>query len=84
MTAYACGYADPVCRFERTSCAQKLGFRNRDRFMGADIETLKAKQVLLGPIMGIWVTQHDAEGYVYDNYARCVDHLVMGKRFENT
>ena len=71
-------------RFERTSCAQKTGFRNRERFIGTDVESIRAKQLRLGPPIGAWINRHDAEAYVYENYGRCVRHLIDGTPFENT
>jgi len=34
--------------------------------------------------VGNWINLHDPEQYVYDNYTKCVNHLVGGTRFENT
>ena len=61
-----------------------MGFKNRERFVGDDIEALKAKQMSLGPIVGSWVTLHDPERYVYENYGNCVNHLLMDAPFTNT
>lgn len=33
---------------------------------------------------GRWITDHDPEVYVYQNWTRCVDHLVRGADFTNT
>ena len=34
--------------------------------------------------VGNWINLHDPEQYVYDNYTKCVNHLVGGPSFENT
>ena len=33
---------------------------------------------------GRWITNHDPESYVYQNWTKCVDHLVQGAEFVNT
>lgn len=74
-------------RFERVSCCQKMGFRTRNTWIRADLKNLGAgppKPGALKPVVGIWVSTHKPEDYVYENYARCLDSIVSGKEFKNT
>lgn len=34
--------------------------------------------------VGRWINLHDPEQYVYDNWRKCVNHVVSGAPFENT
>ena len=49
-----------------------------------DFEKVKKHPEKLGEMTGKWITQHDAEQYVYDNWQECVNALVTGKEFTNT
>lgn len=33
---------------------------------------------------GRWITDHDPEEYVYQNWSKCVDHLSRATAFVNT
>jgi hypothetical protein len=33
---------------------------------------------------GQWITRHDPEVYAYQNWTKCVDHLLYGAEFVNT
>ncbi|KZM26447.1 Salicylate 1-monooxygenase [Ascochyta rabiei] len=73
-------------RFERVSCAQKMGFKNREVFHNTnweqqdqDSKPLKNKQMV-----GNWLINHDPEQYAYDNYHSCAQYLLTGAPFENT
>ena len=35
-------------------------------------------------MVGLWITGHDPETYVYDNWNSCVEHITAGKPFVNT
>ena len=72
------------CRFERTSCGQKRGFINRNNVIGADVAALKEDPRRFGALVGKWITSHSPEDYVYEKYGACVNHLVIGTKFENT
>ena len=77
-------YTPTLFRFERTSCAQKVGFKNQ---VPSIVEAaLKVAQQKGKPpvVVPRWLTLHDPERYVHDNYAKCVDHLLTGTPFENT
>ena len=67
-------------RFERTSCAQKSGFRNRNNWIG--VPKAEAKSRLKNQV-GSWITRHDPEKYTYEKYGKCVNHLLKGEAFEN-
>ena len=34
--------------------------------------------------VGRWLSSHDPEQYVYDNWQACSDHLLTGSAFQNT
>ena len=34
--------------------------------------------------VGKWINLHDPEQYVYQNWDKCVDHVVYGAPFQNT
>lgn len=34
--------------------------------------------------VGKWINLHDPEEYVYQNWTKCLNHLVSGAPFENT
>lgn len=34
--------------------------------------------------VGRWVNDHNPEEYVYDNWSKCVNHLVSKASFKNT
>ncbi|KIW20480.1 hypothetical protein PV08_01055 [Exophiala spinifera] len=73
-----------MLRADRISCCQRSGFRNRDTLHNADFGELKKHPERLGEMTGRWITQHDAEQYVYDNWEECVNCLVTGRKFVNT
>lgn len=49
-----------------------------------DFEDIKKHPQKLAQVVGRWITDHDPEQYVYDNWDRCVNCLVTGGQFENT
>jgi hypothetical protein len=70
--------------FERVSCCQRNGFRNREMWHHVDYEEARKHPEKLGEMTGRWITQHDPEQYVYDNWEKCVNALVSGSKFKNT
>lgn len=34
--------------------------------------------------VGKWISNHEPEQYVYDNWQTCLNHLVSGASFQNT
>ena len=73
-----------VNSFERVSCCQRNGFRNREIWHHTDYDEAKKHPEKLGEMTGRWITQHDPELYVYDNWEKCVNALVTGTKFKNT
>lgn len=71
-------------RFERVSCAQKMGFKNREVFHNTDWDAVAKNPEMMGKMVGNWLVNHDPEQYTYENYDRCADHLLNGAPFENT
>lgn len=71
-------------RFERVSCAQKMGFKNRELFHNTDWDAVAKDPQILGKMVGNWVVHHDPEQYAYENYADCAEHLLNGEPYENT
>ncbi|KAF3047955.1 hypothetical protein E8E11_009306 [Didymella keratinophila] len=71
-------------RFERVSCAQKMGFKNREIFHNTDWSDAAANTKLMGKMVGDWLTYHDPEVYANENYHKCAEHLTQGTPFENT
>ncbi|KNG45403.1 fad binding domain-containing protein [Stemphylium lycopersici] len=71
-------------RFERVSCAQKLGFKNREVFHNTDWNNQKAAPKKNAKMVGDWLMCHDPEKYTYDNYHKAAEHLLTGAPFKNT
>ena len=71
-------------RFQRVSCCQRQGFKNRELWHHVDFDLAKKHPQKLADMTGRWITQHDAEEYVYRNWTQCVDHLLHGTEFVNT
>ncbi|KAH8690554.1 hypothetical protein BGW36DRAFT_432352 [Talaromyces proteolyticus] len=70
-------------RFERTSCAQKNGFKNREKWE-RDFEDVKKNPYAAAQSIGRWLSDHDPEQYVYDNWQACLNHITSGAPFKNT
>ncbi|UPX11207.1 Salicylate 1-monooxygenase [Ascochyta rabiei] len=64
-------------RFERVSCAQKLGYKNREKTQKEDLKPIKK-------MVGDWLTYYNPKEYTYKNYEKCAEHLRTGAPFENT
>ncbi|KAJ4027803.1 hypothetical protein NW752_000048 [Fusarium irregulare] len=71
-------------RFERVSCAQKMGFKNREIFHNTDWNAVAENPQILGKVAGDWLLRHDSEQYAYENYSKCAGHLLKGMPFQNT
>ena len=71
-------------RFERVSCAQKMGFKNREIFHNTDWNAVAENPLIMGKVAGDWLLRHDPEKYAYENYNKCAEHLLKGVPFQNT
>ncbi|KAG6359082.1 hypothetical protein INS49_012602 [Diaporthe citri] len=71
-------------RFERVTCAQKMGFRNRENFHNTDWDAAAKSPDSVLKQVDKWVFQHDAEKYAYDKYEKCADHIHNEAPFQNT
>ncbi|KAF4231529.1 hypothetical protein CNMCM8980_005233 [Aspergillus fumigatiaffinis] len=71
-------------RFERVSCAQKMGFKNREVYHNTDWDAVAKNPEIMGKMVGDWLLHHDSEQYAYENYGACADHLLKGTPFKNT
>ncbi|KAJ6149848.1 hypothetical protein N7471_001047 [Penicillium samsonianum] len=71
-------------RFERVSCAQKMGFKNREVFHNTDWDAVAKNPEVMGKMVGNWLVHHDPEQYANENYGKCAEHLLRGAPFENT
>ena len=71
-------------RFQRVACAQRSGFKNREKWHYTDFEEAKKHPEKLTMQIGRWINLHDAEEYAYDNWTKCVNHLVSGAPFQHT
>ncbi|KAK2615581.1 hypothetical protein N8I77_002327 [Diaporthe amygdali] len=70
-------------RFERVTCAQKMGFRNRENFHNTDWDAAAKNPDSILKQVDRWVEQHDAEKYAYEMYEKCVNHILTGVPFQN-
>lgn len=71
-------------RFERVSCAQRAGFKNRDRWHTTDFEAAKRNPKAFATATGEWINGHDPEQYVLDNWEACLNSVVSGSEFTNS
>ncbi|KAJ0304936.1 hypothetical protein COL5a_004422 [Colletotrichum fioriniae] len=71
-------------RFERTACAQKIGFKSREVFHHTNWDEAAKNPRSIAKFTGSWLLKHDPEQYAYDNYEACAAHLLHGKEFKNT
>ncbi|VUC37218.1 unnamed protein product [Clonostachys rosea] len=71
-------------RYPRVTCAQKMGFKNRQQYHETTFKPADKGTEPEFPMVGSWVTRHDPEQYAYDMYGRCANHLLTGSSFENT
>ncbi|KAJ9614354.1 hypothetical protein H2200_002490 [Cladophialophora chaetospira] len=70
-------------RFERVSCAQKNGFKNREKWEKDSVDAAKNPYATAQSI-GRWLSRHDPEQYVYDNWQACSNHVTRGTPFKNS
>ncbi|KAJ5900291.1 uncharacterized protein N7473_004361 [Penicillium subrubescens] len=71
-------------RFERVSCAQKMGFKNREVYHNTDWDAVAKNPEMMGKMVGDWLVHHDSEQYAYENYGACAEHLLKSTPFKNT
>ncbi|KAK1623871.1 hypothetical protein BDP81DRAFT_465163 [Colletotrichum phormii] len=71
-------------RFERTACAQKIGFKSREVFHHTNWDEAAKNPRSIAKFTGSWLLKHDPEQYAYDNYEACAESLLQGKEFKNT
>ncbi|KAL4994166.1 hypothetical protein BDV10DRAFT_189304 [Aspergillus recurvatus] len=71
-------------RFERVSCAQKMGFKNRELYHKTDWDAVASNPEIMGKMVGNWLLMHDPEKYAYENYEKCKEFLLRGSLFTNT
>ncbi|KAF2774452.1 monooxygenase [Teratosphaeria nubilosa] len=71
-------------RFTRNACAQKVGFSNAELLQDTDWEKVKIDPRRAQPKHPKWVWQHDPEPYTYENYAKNVEAMKKGIRFDES
>ncbi|RDW93099.1 uncharacterized protein DSM5745_00421 [Aspergillus mulundensis] len=71
-------------RFERVSCAQKMGFKNRELYHKTDWDAVAKNPEIMGKMVGMWLLLHDPQKYAYENYEKCKESLLQGTPFKNT
>ncbi|KAJ0115630.1 FAD-dependent monooxygenase fsr3 [Diaporthe amygdali] len=71
-------------RFERTACAQKIGFKSREAFHRTNWDEAATNPRSIAKFTGAWLLKHDPELYAYENYEACAAHLLHRKEFKNT
>ena len=70
-------------RFNRTACAQKIGFANAELLQKTDWAQVKIDPRKSSPRLPKWIWEHDAERHAHDNYQNCVENLRNGIRMED-
>ena len=73
-----------LLRFDRVSCAQRIGFENAQRWHKQDFSKGPPNPEALKPMVPKWVFTHDPEQYAVDNYAKAAASLEGGESFSNT
>ncbi|KAI5917477.1 maackiain detoxification [Camillea tinctor] len=72
-------------RFERTSCAQKMGFKTREIWHKTDwSDGSNNPSKAFGGLKAPWLVDHDPEEYAREKFQDCADHLQHGTPFHNT
>lgn len=71
-------------RFIRNACAQKVGFSNAELLQDTDWSKVKLDPRKAQPKHPKWVWQHDPEPYTYENYAKNVETMKEGVRFDES
>ncbi|KAK9780186.1 putative FAD-dependent monooxygenase fsr3 [Seiridium cardinale] len=72
-------------RFERTACAQKMGFKTRELWHKMDWASSSDNTAnLFGGLTAPWLRDHDPEEYARERFQECANHLQTGTPFRNT
>jgi hypothetical protein len=75
-------------RYERTSCAQKAGWKNREMLHNQTVRTAAENEnenpMKIAQLVGKWLHNHDAEAYVHEKWESCKVALETGRGFTNT
>lgn len=66
------------------TCAQKMGFKNRENFHNTDWDAVAKNPSSILKQVDRWVSEHNPEQYAYDSYDKCSDYILSGKPFQNT
>lgn len=66
------------------SCAQKVGFKNRETFHKTDWVAVARNPKFLSRNWAPWLLEHDPEAYTDLQYDACVKHIMEGSHFKNT
>ncbi|TVY75172.1 FAD-dependent monooxygenase fsr3 [Fusarium oxysporum f. sp. cubense] len=73
-----------LLRFQRVSCAQLMGFMNRQTLHHADWDAIKNDPIRIRRGPGWWIGSHDPEQYALDNFEAAASHITNKTPFENT
>nr|POE70869.1 fad-dependent monooxygenase mdpd [Quercus suber] len=73
-----------VLRYERVSCVQKMAFVNSELMGATDWDEVKKNPAQVRLRFPKWVFRHDPEAYVYENFAKAREHVLVGTEFKNT
>ncbi|KAH8695869.1 hypothetical protein GQ44DRAFT_719166 [Phaeosphaeriaceae sp. PMI808] len=71
-------------RFERVSCAQKMGFKNHEKYHKTNWDVVEQNPEIIRKSTGQWLLHHDPVQYAYDNFQACAAHLLGGTLFKNS
>ena len=71
-------------RYERVSCAQKMGFVNSQMKHATDWKKIEKEPAEIRTRLPKWVYKHDPEVYAYKKFGEAFDHVVNGAVLENT
>ncbi|KAM0413002.1 hypothetical protein ACHAPD_008067 [Fusarium lateritium] len=71
-------------RFQRVTCAQKMGFKNRQQYHETSFKPAEDGTRPTFPMVGSWSSEHDPELYAYEMYGKCANHILSGSLFDNT
>lgn len=71
-------------RFQRVACAQRAGFKNREKWHHTDIADAKAHPERFIESVGSWINMHNPEDYVDKNYQKALNHVERGTSFQST
>ncbi|KAK0479335.1 hypothetical protein IW261DRAFT_1564708 [Armillaria novae-zelandiae] len=70
--------------FERVSCAQGVGFKNRENWHCTNWEVMLEDSKVLGKLVSDWLAKHNSEKHAYENYDACAKHIKEGMPFTDT